>query len=856
MEELEACSIGLAHNDQCHKTSYSKMTGLISGSDLGEEDLKIIAWRSGLRGGNVSVSTICLHHKYLYSNTVYWTKYGKCCDPLDTHTRKVKEFISGICKIGLAFAEELENIGINIVPGQKLCPSCLKKVKNDVAAAAGSESSTSTDESTPGTCKEVIKHKLNQSLELTGVSPVKTHGLKKHARMEQAKTKISKVVGNLQESFSSVIGVDMATLQAEPEAEICSSDIIKKANDLDQITTAMKSKLATADHSTQIQILTLTPESWSRRYAANYFEMSESTVRLAMELKKSKGILGTSVRKPRTGLSDVTVQMVQALYENDEYSRLMPGKKDFVSIGRNVHQQKRLLLCNLKELHAAFMEKHPDHKLGFSKFCTLRPKWCVSVGASGTHSVCVCTHHQNTILLVHAAGIDQSYKDLMKMVVCDVSSRMCMVHRCKDCPGTTNLEEFLNNHFKDYTDDDQILYQQWQSTDRSNLYTISSTIAEYVCCLTKAIDNLTSHSFIAKCQSQYLSQEKDNLGSDSCIALFDFAENYQYTVQDEVQSFHWNKSQCTIHPVVIYFKEEGKLNHQSLCCISDDLEHDTGFVHALQSQVVSYLAKEHLSIKHIHYFSDGCAAQYKNYKNILNLCYHHEDFNVRASWSFFASSHGKSPCDGVGGVVKRLLSRASLQRATDNQILTVEAVLDFCINKIYGIHFIFLSKEILGNIRTTLGKRFLLGHTIPGTRSFHHFEPLSSNSVGYKRTSQDPSYTGIYTFQTQLSSVLHSSASPMDYVVCRYDDNWWIGIVQERNQEENDVLIYFMHPHGPSTRFQWPTREDICWVPTHDVLCKSKIDAPTTETGRNYIIANSVCESIQTNFENHIANCC
>ncbi|KAG1698831.1 U11/U12 small nuclear ribonucleoprotein [Nymphon striatum] len=161
MEELEACSIGLAHNDQCHKTSYSKMTGLISGSDLREEDLKIIAWRSGLRGGNVSVSTICLHHKYLYSNTVYWTKYGKCCDPLDTHTRKVK----GICKIGLAFAEELENIGINIVPGQKLCPSCLKKVKNDVAAAAGSESSTSTDESTPGTCKEVIKHKLNQSLE-------------------------------------------------------------------------------------------------------------------------------------------------------------------------------------------------------------------------------------------------------------------------------------------------------------------------------------------------------------------------------------------------------------------------------------------------------------------------------------------------------------------------------------------------------------------------------------------------------------------------------------------------------------------------------------------------------------------
>ena len=35
-----------------------------------------------------------------------------------------------------------------------------------------------------------------------------------------------------------------------------------------------------------------------------------------------------------------------------------------------------------------FKEVHPECKIGFSKFCTLRPKWCVSVGASGTHSVC------------------------------------------------------------------------------------------------------------------------------------------------------------------------------------------------------------------------------------------------------------------------------------------------------------------------------------------------------------------------------------------------------------------------------------------------------------------------------------
>ena len=51
------------------------------------------------------------------------------------------------------------------------------------------------------------------------------------------------------------------------------------------------------------------------------------------------------------------------------------------------------------------------------------------------------------------------------------------------------------------------------------------------------------------------------------------------------------------------------------------------------------------------YFSEGCAEQYKNHKN-LNLCHHQQDFNMDAEWIFFATSHGKSPCNGVGAFVK------------------------------------------------------------------------------------------------------------------------------------------------------------------------------------------------------------
>ena len=52
-------------------------------------------------------------------------------------------------------------------------------------------------------------------------------------------------------------------------------------------------------------------------------------------------------------------------------------------------------LCNLQELYTAFKEKHPNVNIRFSKFCALRPKWCVLAGSKMTHSVCVCSAHQN-----------------------------------------------------------------------------------------------------------------------------------------------------------------------------------------------------------------------------------------------------------------------------------------------------------------------------------------------------------------------------------------------------------------------------------------------------------------------------
>ena len=139
----------------------------------------------------------------------------------------------------------------------------------------------------------------------------------------------------------------------------------------------------------------------------------------------------------------------------------------------------------------------------------------------------------------------------MEKIVCDTTNLECMVHRCENCPGYTALETFIKDKFAELDIDEEVRYSQWENVDRSNLNSHTSDIDDFIELLVYNVDNLTTHSFIAKSQAQYLKKRKEDLNESECIILLDFAENYHYVVQDEIQGYHWNKDQCTLHPVVI-----------------------------------------------------------------------------------------------------------------------------------------------------------------------------------------------------------------------------------------------------------------------------------------------------------------
>ncbi len=108
--------------------------------------------------------------------------------------------------------------------------------------------------------------------------------------------------------------------------EIESSD-----DEEDTILKQLKAILQRIFHE-MVQILTVLPKSWSVRRVCEEFGASDYMVRKAKELVKQKGILSTPDLNKGDPLSSEICELVQNFYENDEVSRMMPGKKDYVSV--------------------------------------------------------------------------------------------------------------------------------------------------------------------------------------------------------------------------------------------------------------------------------------------------------------------------------------------------------------------------------------------------------------------------------------------------------------------------------------------------------------------------------------------
>jgi hypothetical protein len=129
-----------------------------------------------------------------------------------------------------------------------------------------------------------------------------------------------------------------------------------------------------------------------------------------------------------------------------------------------------------------------------------------------------------------------------------------------------------------------------------------------------------------------------------------------------------------------------------------------------------------------------------------SLTHHKSDYWVYAEHHFYVTSHGKGPCDGLCGTVKRLACQASLKRPYDQQINTANRLYNWALTAFTNVTYDYVSVQQYNEAEKKLRKLFSLARLIPGTLKYHAAIPLSETEIEMKRYSSS-SKSHVYTIQ-------------------------------------------------------------------------------------------------------------
>lgn len=529
------------------------------------------------------------------------------------------------------------------------------------------------------------------------------------------------------------------------------------------------------------------------------------------------------------------VDRVIAFYLDTSNGRVSPNMKDTVFInvdGIKTRVAKHFMMFSLNECYQAYKQKYPEDKISISKFSTLKPKQCIWGGLRGFKNTCTCIYHENYKFILTACHTDMKTMESFRGIFCDIASETCMLGYCYDCPKVNQIDKLMAN----IEEDSFVEFKTWTKGPNTELTTITEGVEDFKMRLYDEVPKIAVHHFIMKKQSDFLNTLKERLKTeDSIVITVDFAENYSFVIQDEVQSFHWNNQQATLVPFVIdwFSSDEDKLLFKCFMVISDELHHDASVFHIFKTKVLHLIKKEHPNITKIYYVSDGAGSQFKNFKNYANLMYHHKDFTgISAEFHHTATGHGKSRCDGFGGAVKNSVRRASLKK--DTFILTPKQMYDYCNSNLSKatMEFLYISKEEVANgIQSfKLEERYSKARTISGTRKYHSFIPIDESRI-VVRTFSSSSRFDTKMFMHSLGNLATSFTSLPCIGQCAVTKT--VGIVQlgrivDLDEDKKEVLLKFMR-RTRGNNFYETIKDD--WFSFDEIIC---ITSPPSFNGKSY----------------------
>ena len=581
------------------------------------------------------------------------------------------------------------------------------------------------------------------------------------------------------------------------------------------------------------------------------------------------------IRDRRNRLQQKFSEEVREFYERDDNSRAQPGKADYTSKD-GTKTQKRVLTDYLKNLYEKFKSEHISIHISLSTFSRMRPHH-IQTTSFITRSSCLCTKHQNMALILKS----------LKREGLSVPSN-----------PETYLDDTLSVDNLSAKLPDDIRISQWKRTKIEEKNKVKSVMRivensmskqDFTGWFLKETDDFRDHVTRMRTQYGQIKVLKERLPEHHVVVHMDFAENYSCRSVEEVQSAYWNKTAVTLHPTVVYYKEQEQLMHKSFVFVSDEMSHSTPTVLSILDILIPHLKEMDPLLHTVHYWTDGPTSQYRNKVIFNTVANHMQVYGTHAKWNYFECGHGKGPCDGLGGTTKRMAdeavnsARVSIQDAND--------FYEWAVQSSMKASFFFVSAADCSATSTRMEKKKL--KPLKGTFKLHAVVGLGQSQIAINDTScyctqciagelcESWSTVRIEEMQTEKTGVEdtmiqdthveeshigeahealqdqnlktpepeYASYNNGDFVAAVYQNNdakWYVGkIVDGENGDQYEIT--FMEQR--KQLYQWPKKKDMIWVDRSSILCKITEPQPTAKRGRMFKILPHDAENIEQKFD-------
>ena len=322
--------------------------------------------------------------------------------------------------------------------------------------------------------------------------------------------------------------------------------------------------------------------------------------------------------------------------------------------------------------------------------------------------------------------------------------------------------------------------------------------------------------------------------------------------------------------------------------ISDLINHNATAVHTILRKTIPVIKADYPALTTVHYLSDSPTSQYRNRYIFQFLAYHEEEFSIKARWNFLESGHGKGPCDGLGGSVKRSADMAvrqakcNIQDAADFYAWGLQSELAGSKVK----YLLYTQEDYDETVARTAKRETPL--SVTGTMKLHAVVPsrqatksvytrnvscycltcmtdvettdcagweLHALSVDSNKTSEENMQVSDEHRRSEDQHKDHYSGNERqtiipkenDFVAAIYDKNWYIGRVTD--VDETEVMINFMCRAGKyDDSFKWPTTKDEIWLNHKNIISIIDEPVPHGKTKRLFKIPKEVIDRLEEGF--------